>query len=108
MTCRNHDKPRPKSDKDEFTLLSLAGCPACAGARKLLQRLGLPFQSKYPDRETLRQIMHAGPRAQVTYPQIFHGQRHVGGYDSLIQYLGLARQRGISVKPACGGQHGCH
>lgn len=84
-----------------YTIYSLRGCPYCQSARQLLCRLDLPYTTRYPDRETLRQILGAGPRERITYPQIFIGRRRIGGYDDLTRYLGVARQRGFTVKPAC-------
>lgn len=89
-----------------FLIYSLHGCPFCESARRLLRRLGLEYRSKYPEREELRRIVGAGPRANVTYPQIFLGERHIGGFDDLAKFLGVARQRGVSVKQACGGGGG--
>lgn len=94
------------NDNKTFVIHSLQGCSYCDSARKLLRKLDLPYRSKYTDREDLRRIINAGQRANITYPQIFVGQRYIGGFDDLTRFLGVARQRGVTIKPSCSA-HGC-
>jgi glutaredoxin 3 len=60
-----------------------AWCPYCESARNLLTRKGAPFVQididEQPDKGT-EMIRRAGRR---TVPQIFIGERHVGGSDDL-------------------------
>lgn len=59
-------------------------CPYCVRAKSLLTKKGVAFQEiNVEDDETLREAMiqRAGGRRSV--PQIFIGDRHVGGCDDL-------------------------
>jgi glutaredoxin 3 len=67
------------------TMYTKSWCPYCERARELLRRKGVAFQEI--DIET-----QAGQRedmirrcAQYTVPQIFIGERHVGGSDDLYE-----------------------
>lgn len=59
-------------------------CGYCHAAKKLLERKGVDFTeyelSSDPD---LRQKMIARAGGRSTFPQIFIGDVHVGGYDDL-------------------------
>jgi len=58
-------------------------CPHCAFARNLLHRKGVEFEEinleSSPERRT--EMIHRSGRHTV--PQIFIGERHVGGSDDL-------------------------
>ena len=58
-------------------------CPYCSRAEALLQRKGVEYQeivaSMDPDKK--KEMMERSGRS--TYPQIFIGDRHVGGCDDL-------------------------
>jgi glutaredoxin 3 len=60
------------------------GCPYSAGAKRLLEEKGIEFElvdvSAHPERRAEMERL-AGKGA--TYPQIFFGDRHVGGYSEL-------------------------
>ncbi len=67
----------------EVVMYSTAYCPYCVRARGLLERKGVAINEiKVDDDMRERQIMmeRSGRR---TVPQIFIGERHVGGYDDL-------------------------
>ena len=58
-------------------------CPYCARAEALLSRKGVDYEeiiaSMDPEkREEMRQRS-----GRMTYPQIFIGDRHIGGFDDL-------------------------
>lgn len=60
-------------------------CPYCVRARKLLKSKGIPFTDISVDgRGDLRREMTqlSGPR---TVPQVWIGDRHVGGFDDLAR-----------------------
>ena len=68
----------------EITLYSTGWCPYCERARALLERKGLLFQEiKIDEDKTQRDLMLARSGGRRTVPQIFIGDRHVGGYDDL-------------------------
>ena len=60
------------------------GCPYSAGAKRLLEEKGIDFElvdvTAHPERRAEMERL-AGENA--TFPQIFFGDRHVGGYTEL-------------------------
>ena len=59
-------------------------CPYCISAKKLLGNLRLKFQEKIIDNNPLlREEMVLKSDGKKTVPQIFIGEKHVGGYDDL-------------------------
>ena len=65
------------------TVYSTKVCPYCVQAKQLLESLGIPYIEIFVDQDlALRQKMEeiSGRR---TVPQIFIGDRHVGGYTDL-------------------------
>jgi glutaredoxin 3 len=81
--------PREPADQPRFAMsaaivmYSSDWCPYCASARALLKRKGLVFSEVNVDatpgaRQAMRE--RSGGR---TVPQIFIGDRHVGGCDDL-------------------------
>jgi len=65
-------------------MYSTAFCGYCQRARNLLERKGAVVQEIKVDedvRERDRMLSRSGGRRTV--PQIFIGERHVGGYDDL-------------------------
>jgi glutaredoxin 3 len=80
-----------------FTVYSKPGCPACDGAKKLLESKSLPYkelildvgQVKDMTKEytTVEALKKRVPNAR-TVPQIFDGDILIGGFDSLQLYIG--------------------
>ena len=59
-------------------------CPYCIAAKRLLENLNLKFQEKVIDNQpSLRNEMCSISNGRNTVPQIFIGDKHVGGYDDL-------------------------
>lgn len=68
----------------EITIYTTAYCPYCHAAKALLRRKGATFNEidvSYDPAE--RQRMMARARGRRTVPQIFIGDKHVGGSDDL-------------------------
>ena len=68
----------------DIVMYSTAWCGYCQRARNLLERKGVPVREikvdeDPKDHETM--LQRSGGRRTV--PQIFIGERHVGGYDDL-------------------------
>jgi len=63
-------------------IYSTQTCPYCVNAKQLLQREGISFEEINVEDEKKRAYMEqiSGRR---TVPQIFIGERHVGGFDDL-------------------------
>lgn len=74
---------------ETVTIYGRTSCGFCTGARRLCETRGLEYEwvdmvSQGLDKDDLSEI--AGV-AVHTVPQIFVGQRHVGGFDEFSQYL---------------------
>jgi len=67
------------------TIYATAICPYCVRAKHLLQRKGVDFREIRVDHD-LDQMRHMVEiTRRHTVPQIFIGDRHVGGYDDLAR-----------------------
>jgi glutaredoxin 3 len=65
-------------------MYSTAWCGYCQRARGLLQRKGVQVREIKVDEEPgQRDVMINKSGGRRTVPQIFIGERHVGGYDDL-------------------------
>jgi glutaredoxin 3 len=69
------------------------GCPYSAGAKRLLDEKGIRYEEidvvEHPERRAELERLSSGRR---TLPQIFFGERHVGGYEELQE---LDRTQGV-------------
>ena len=66
------------------TMYSTGWCPYCDRARGLLQRKGVTFSEvKVDEDRPQRDAMLDRTGGRRTVPQIFIGDRHVGGFDDL-------------------------
>jgi glutaredoxin 3 len=73
----------PMSDSD-VVVYSTGWCPYCERAQALLGRKGVAFRDVKVDEDPAeRDAMLARSGGRRTVPQIFIGDRHVGGYDDL-------------------------
>jgi glutaredoxin 3 len=68
----------------DIVMYSTGWCPYCDRARGLLERKGVAFREVKVDEDaTQRDIMLKRTGGRRTVPQIFVGDRHVGGFDDL-------------------------
>ncbi len=68
----------------KIIIYSSSICPYCLAAKRLLENLGLNFNEKIIDNDLdLKNEMISISNGKKTVPQIFIGQKHVGGYDDL-------------------------
>ena len=58
-------------------------CPYCTAAKALLDDKGVAYEEIDVTDPTLRMDMIQRAHGRRTVPQIFIGERHVGGYDDL-------------------------
>jgi glutaredoxin 3 len=64
-------------------MYATAFCPYCVRARRLLTRKGIEFEEIRVDKD-MEQMQTMIQRSQrTTVPQIFIGERHIGGYDDM-------------------------
>ena len=72
------------SETSDIVIYSTGWCPYCERARALLERKGAAFREVKVDEDpTERANMMARSGGRRTVPQIFIGDRHVGGFDEL-------------------------
>ncbi|HLS82503.1 MAG TPA: glutaredoxin 3 [Steroidobacter sp.] len=79
MTPTNSSSPSP-----EVVMYSTNWCGYCQRASRLLERKGVTVREIKVDEdpvERARMLERTGGRRTV--PQVFIGERHVGGYDEL-------------------------
>jgi glutaredoxin 3 len=68
----------------EVVMYSTTWCGYCQRARGLLQRKGVAIHEiKVDEDPSQRDVMVNKSGGRRTVPQIFIGERHVGGYDDL-------------------------
>ncbi|HUO96275.1 MAG TPA: glutaredoxin 3 [Steroidobacteraceae bacterium] len=69
-----------------ITMYTTGWCPYCARARALLERKGAEWAEIDVEAEPARRAeMLAKSGGQRSVPQIFIGERHVGGSDDLYE-----------------------
>jgi glutaredoxin 3 len=72
------------SGTSEVVMYSTTWCGYCQRARGLLQRKGVEIREiKVDENPSQREVMVQKSGGRRTVPQIFIGERHVGGYDDL-------------------------
>lgn len=72
------------SESPDIVMYSTNYCGYCQRARSLFDRKGVSIQEiKIDDSPEQRDIMLKRSGGRRTVPQIFIGDRHVGGYDDL-------------------------
>ncbi|MGA1206710.1 MAG: glutaredoxin 3 [Gammaproteobacteria bacterium] len=70
---------------DGVVLYTTQWCPFCVRAKQLLDQLGVPYTEHRVDREpALRSEMMKKSGGRHTVPQVFIGNRHVGGCDETV------------------------
>jgi glutaredoxin 3 len=75
---------REMSASPEIIMYSTAWCGYCQRARSLFDRKGVSIREiKVDEDPAQRDIMLKRSGGRRTVPQIFIGDRHVGGYDDL-------------------------
>ncbi len=73
-----------KLEVQPVVIYTKATCPYCHAAKALLKKKGAPFEEIAVDGDRAAQAaMAERARGRSTVPQIFVGERHVGGCDDL-------------------------
>lgn len=72
---------------NEFTVYHKDYCPYCRAARKLLQSLGWKYRliDVSNDADAFNEMTTRSRRRTV--PQIFQGDKHIGGSDDFRDYV---------------------
>lgn len=72
------------SDSPQIVMYSTTWCGYCQRARGLLERKGVGVREiKVDEDPSQREVMLHKSGGRRTVPQIFIGERHIGGYDDL-------------------------
>ncbi|MEM8982185.1 MAG: glutaredoxin 3 [Pseudomonadota bacterium] len=58
-------------------------CPYCSAAKSLLNKKGVSYEIVDLTREPDRRVEMETRSGRRTVPQIFIGERHIGGFDDL-------------------------
>ncbi len=78
------------------TIYTKPFCPYCARALSLLREKGVEFteiEAAFDPEKKKEMVQRAGGR--MTFPQIFIGDRHVGGCDDLYALEGRGQLDGL-------------
>lgn len=70
---------------ERVVMYAKSWCPYCERARALLQRKGVAFQEIDIEAQPEQREEMIRRGGQYTVPQIFIGERHVGGSDELYE-----------------------
>ena len=72
---------------------SNVGCSYCEQAKKLLDSKGIDYEERNIAKGpwTVQQLQEAVPGAR-TVPQIFVDEKHIGGYQELVEHLNHSLQ----------------
>jgi glutaredoxin 3 len=65
------------------TVYTMTTCPYCVAAKKLLKKKGVEFEEVNLDEQPGRWSECESRSGRQTVPQIFFGDRHIGGCDDL-------------------------
>jgi glutaredoxin 3 len=69
----------------EVLIYSTGACPYCVMARQLLQKKGVRYTEVRVDQEPARRAEMERLSRRRSVPQIFIGERHVGGFDDMAR-----------------------
>jgi glutaredoxin 3 len=67
----------------QVVIYSKEVCPYCVNAKNLLQKKGAQFTEIKISDDVTREEMIKKSGGRMTVPQIFIGEKHIGGYDDL-------------------------
>ncbi len=74
----------------KVTIYTADHCPYCVRAKSLLQRKQIQFEEIEIVNDEIRDAMIIKSGGKRSVPQIFIGEKHIGGYDELYE---LDRQK---------------
>lgn len=69
----------------EVTIYTTRLCPYCIAAKRLLKKKGVNFTEIDVSNADRRAEMTRRAKGGRTVPQIFIGERHIGGFDDLSE-----------------------
>ncbi len=69
----------------QIVMYATGACPYCARARQLLSRKGVSFDEIRVDHDPGKWDEMEERSGRDTVPQVFAGDRHLGGFDDLVE-----------------------
>ena len=78
----------------DVLMYTTAICPYCVAAKNFLKSRGASWTEVRVDTDHARRVEMIDRTQRTSVPQIFIGERHVGGYDDLV-----ALDRAGGLKP---------
>jgi glutaredoxin 3 len=76
--------PTPTPIKTPVVLYTTSWCPYCERARALLRAKGVSFQEINLEAQPEQRAEMIRRSGRQTVPQIFIGERHIGGSDDMV------------------------
>lgn len=67
----------------EVVIYTKPGCPYCASAKSLLDKRGAKFTEIVASNDADKRAEMTQRSGRTTFPQIFIGEKHIGGSDDL-------------------------
>ena len=90
------------SDETRVTVYGDEHCAYCAAARMLFTRKGVRFEDVLVSRDAERLAEMRARSGRQSVPQIFVGDRHVGGFDELSSLDKSGELDKLLVEPGVG------
>ena len=69
----------------KITVYTTPFCPYCIAAKRMLKKKGVAFTEINVSDASTREDMIKKANGRHTVPQIFIGERHIGGFDDLSE-----------------------
>jgi glutaredoxin 3 len=79
----NHHAPPHMTTMSKVQIYTTHWCPYCNAAKALLEDKGVAYDEVDASDPGVRMDMIQRAHGRRTVPQIFIGERHVGGYDEI-------------------------
>ena len=73
------------SKQPDIVVYTSALCGYCSGAKNLLKKKGVEFTEIRVDKEAGMRAEMEQRSGRTSVPQVFIGDRHVGGFDDLME-----------------------
>ncbi len=72
---------------DKVTVYSKYSCPYCKAAKGLLGEIGIEYQEIDVNHDRGKMEEMVARSGRKTVPQIFFGEKHIGGFDDLVAFF---------------------
>ena len=74
------------ANQENVTVYSKDYCPYCKAAKRILQSRGIEFNEIDVQLQPEKMAEMVSRSKRRTVPQIFFGDKHIGGHDDLVRY----------------------